>query len=136
MISEVEQLVEFESLVADGIFLHVNLQLLTALLQMGEPSFAHQSDGHDAPSYSNVHARIFQLLCCFVRVFSQDLRDCVREFVLPGIGLLPESFNLLELVPPQFVYFLVECQIVPYSTLGQPLPKADVPKYKTAIINK
>src|SRR2546430_2467559 len=118
------------------ISLHVNLQLLAALLQMGEPSLAHQPDGHDAPGHAHVHARIFQLLRCFVRVFSQDLRDCVREFVLPGIGLLPESFNLLELVAPQFVYFLVECQIVPYSTLGQPLPQADVRKCKTAIINK
>ena len=136
MISEVEQLVEFESLVADGISLHVNLQLLAALLQMGEPSLAHQPDGHDASGDSNVYARIFQLLRGFVRVFSQDLRDCVREFVLPGIGLLPKSFNLFELVAPQFVYFFVECQNLPYLTLGQLLPQAGVRKYKTAIINK
>ena len=37
----------------------------------------------------------------------------MSELVLGRIRPLPERFNLLQLVAPQFVNFLVECQWVP-----------------------
>ena len=115
VVSEVEQPVKFESFFADRIFLHVDLQLLSALLQMREPGFAHQADGHDASGNAYVDSRILQFLGGFSRVLRQNCGDGVSERILGGIGLLPKRFNLLQLLAPQFVNVLVECQWVPFD---------------------
>ncbi len=62
VVAEVEQLVEFESLFADRVFLHVNLEACPSLLQVGESGLAHQANGHDAPGHAHIDARILQLL--------------------------------------------------------------------------
>ncbi len=49
VVAQVEQFVQLESLVADGIFLDVDLQPLSILLQVCEPGLTHQPDRHDAP---------------------------------------------------------------------------------------
>ena len=54
VVAEVEQFVELESLVADGIFLDVDLQPLAALLQVGESGLAHEADRHDASGDADV----------------------------------------------------------------------------------
>ena len=113
VVAEIEQLVQLESFFADRVFLDVDLQPLPVLLQVGEPGLAHQPDGHDAPGDAHVDARILQLLGSLLRVLRQNLRNGVSEFVLAGIDLLSQSFNLFQLLPPQFVDFLVECQRVP-----------------------
>ena len=66
VVAEVEQFVEFESLVADCIFLDVNLQLLAALLQVSESGFAHEANGHDASGDAHVD-------CATVRVLRRVL---------------------------------------------------------------
>ena len=116
VIAKVEQFVQLESFVADGIFLDVDLQPLPILLQMREPSLPHQPDGHDAPGDAHVDARILQLLGSLLRVLRQNLRNRVGKLILAGIDLLSQSFNLFQLLPPQFVNFLVECQRVPCRT--------------------
>ena len=57
VVAEVEQFVQLESLVADRIFLDVDLQSLAALLQVGEPGLAHEADRHDASGDADIHAR-------------------------------------------------------------------------------
>ena len=48
VVAEVEELVEREALLADGVEADVNLQALAALLQRGEARLALGADGHDA----------------------------------------------------------------------------------------
>ena len=48
-----------------------------------------------------------------LRVLRQNLRNRVGDFVLAGIDLLSQSFNLFQLLPPQFVNLLVEGQWIP-----------------------
>ena len=54
VVAEVEQFVELESLVADGIFLDVDLQPLAALLEVGESGLAHEADRHDASGDADI----------------------------------------------------------------------------------
>src|SRR5258708_35189969 len=61
VIAEVEELVKFESFFSHGIFLHVNLQTLSVLLQMGKPSFSHETDRHDPSSDANFGLGSFKL---------------------------------------------------------------------------
>ena len=49
MVAQVEQLVEREALLADGVEADVDLQALAALLERGEAGLALGADGHDAP---------------------------------------------------------------------------------------
>jgi hypothetical protein len=38
----------------------------------------------------------------------------VGEVVLSGIGQLAESFDLFQLLPPQLINIVVECQGIPF----------------------
>ena len=75
VIAQVEELVKLESLFADRIFLDVDLQPLSILLQVREAGLSHQADGHDAPGDAHVHSRSLQLLGRFLRVLRQNLRE-------------------------------------------------------------
>ena len=100
VIADVEKPVEIEALVSHGIFFHVNLQALSALLQVGEAGFPQQADGHDASGDANVDSRPLQLLGGLVGIVRQNLRDGVGKVELVGIGSLSERFDLLELLAP------------------------------------
>ena len=110
VVAEVEQLIEFKSLFADRVFLHINLEPLAVLLQMREPRLAHEANGHDPSSYADVRSRGFELFAGLVRIFGQNLRQGVGKIVFCGICLLAESLNLLEFLQPHFVDIVVECQ--------------------------
>ena len=116
VVAEIEQFVELESFLSDRIFLHVNLQPLSALLQMSKSGLAHQTDRHEASGNAYVHAWTLQLLSRLVGVLRDNLRNRVGEVVLRRISLLPESLDLFQFLAPQFVDFLVECQRVPCLT--------------------
>ena len=107
------KLVKLESLFAHRIFLHVDLQPLPTLLQMGESRLAHQPDRHDAPGDAHGHAILSSCFAGLSRVIGQNLRNRVGVFVAVRIRLLSESFNLLQFLAPQFVDFFVECQRIP-----------------------
>ncbi len=113
MIAQIEKLVELETLVSDRVFLNVDLQLLSALLQMREAGLAHEADSHDAPGDAHVDPRIFQLLGSLAVILGTNVGNRVRELVFRGIRPLAQSFNLFQLFAPQFVDFLVESQKVP-----------------------
>ena len=118
VVAEVEQFVEFESFVADGIFLDVNLQLLAALLQVSESGFAHQANGHDASGHADVDARLFEFFGSLLRVCAQNLLERVGEFVLAAVGGLAQGLDLFQLFAAQVVNMIVECQ-------GSPLGAGD-----------
>ena len=118
VIAKIKQFVKLKSLVPHGIFLHIDLQLLTGLLQMGEPGFTHQPDCHNPSSDTHVYPRIFQLLGGFLGIFGQNLRNRVREVVLAGIRLLSKRFDLFELVAAQFVDLFVEGQEFPFISVN------------------
>jgi hypothetical protein len=134
VVAQIEQFVQLESLFSDCILLDVDLQPLPILLQVREPSLPHQPDGHDAPRDAHVDPRILQLLASLLRVLRQNLRNRVSEFVFAGIDLLSQSFNLFQLLAPQFVNFLVECQWVPcsndYKRMNAPVPQTVNSDYK------
>src|SRR5260370_35138444 len=115
VVAEVEQFVQLEALVADGIFLHVNLQALAALLQVAERGLATHADRDDASGHAQVDSRIFQLLRGLVRVVRQDLGNRVGEIVLATVRGLSEGLDLFQLLTPQFVNILVECQEYPLT---------------------
>ena len=110
VVAEVEQLVEFESLFADGIFLHVNLQLLAALLKVRESGLAHEADRHDASGDADVDARLLEFLGGLCGVLRQDLLGRMGELVLAAVRGLAERLNLFQLLAPQFVNLVVKCQ--------------------------
>ena len=110
MVPEVEQFVEFESLIAHYIFLDVDLQPLTTLLEVSKSGLAHQPDGHDPPGNPHINPRILQLLGSLFRVVTKNLGNRVGELVLARVCLLTQGFDLFQLFPPQFVDFFVECQ--------------------------
>ncbi len=110
VVAEVEQLVEREALFADEVELDVDLQLLAALLEMGESGLALQADGHDASGDADVDARVFQLLGRFGKVLVENLREGMRGFVTVRVGELAEGLNLLEFFFAEFVDFFVEGQ--------------------------
>ncbi len=89
VVSEIEQAVKFESFFSNRIFLYVNLQLLPALLQVGEPRLAHQPDSHNASRNPHLDSRILQLLRRLGRVFRQNCGNSVSELVLSRINSLP-----------------------------------------------
>ena len=65
VIAEIKQFVKLETVFADGIFFHVNLEPLPILLQMREASFSHQANRHNPPGHAHVCLGIFQLLFGF-----------------------------------------------------------------------
>ena len=110
VIAQVEQFPEFVSGVADRIFLDVDLQPLAVLLQVSEPSLAHQADCHDASRDPHRHARRFQFVSRLPAVLGENLRHGVAVVELRRISRMPESFNLLQLLAPDFINIFVECQ--------------------------
>ena len=115
MVTEIEQLVKLKSHIADSILLHVNLQALPVLLEVRESGLTHQANSHDATGHAYGHARVLHLLGRLVGVLRQNLWDRVGEFVLGRIRGLAQRFNLLQLLAPEFVDFLVECQSAPFA---------------------
>src|SRR5262249_50376889 len=65
VVSQIEQLIESKSFFADEIELHVDLQPLTALLQMREAGLALQPQRDDAPGDPDIHMRLSHVLSCF-----------------------------------------------------------------------
>src|SRR5207244_3222164 len=93
-IAEIEQLVELKSRFAHKVELHVNLQPLACLLQMGKSSFALSSNRHKAPGNADVDSLTLQLLPGRIGVLSENLWNGVRGLELTGIALLSKSFDL------------------------------------------
>ena len=98
VVADVEQLVELPELVADGIFLDVDLQLFAGLLEMGEAGLAHEADGDEASGDGDLDARGLQLFAGAGGVRGQDLRHLMSRAEVVGIGRLTESFDLLQLL--------------------------------------
>ena len=67
--------------------------------------------------WTRVDAGLFQFLGGLRRVLRQDLLDRVREFVLGAVRELAERLNLLQLVAPQLINFVVESQWRPFGCL-------------------
>ena len=114
MVAQVQQFVQFESFIANRIFLYVNLKFLPALLQVGKASLAHQANCHQTPGHAHVHPRLIEFLRRLI-VVRPNLFYRVRDFVFAAVHGLAERFNLLQLVAAQIVNFIVECQWVPLS---------------------
>ena len=110
VVTQVEQLVERKAFFAHEVELDVNLQLLAALLEVGESGLALQADGHDASGHTDVDPRVFEFFGGLGQVGVENLREGVGGFVAVGVGELPQRFNLLQLFFAKFVDFLVEGQ--------------------------
>src|SRR5437763_999452 len=77
---------------------------------MGEPGFAHEANSHDSTGNAHVDGSGRQLLTGLLRISGENLRNCMREFILSRISPLAESLNLLQLFNPQLINVFVECQ--------------------------
>ena len=114
MIAQIEEFPEFKALCAYSVFLDLELEPLPILLEVRKPGLAHQPDRHDASRDAHVDPRCFQFLACLAAVFGEDLWNGVAEVVLARICRLPESFNLLQLLAPDFVDVFVERHANPF----------------------
>src|SRR5208282_253339 len=115
MIAQVKQLPKFVAGIANRVFLDVDLQPLTILLQVREPGLSHQPYGHDASRNPHRHPRRFQFLRRLPAVLSENLRHGMAVVKLPRISGMPESLNLLQLLAPDFINIFVEWQCVSLS---------------------
>ena len=75
-VADVHQLEQREIVLADGVFLDVNLQALAVLLHVGEPGLAHVTQRHQAPGDAHPHLRA-QLFGSLGAVLRQDRGDGV-----------------------------------------------------------
>ena len=99
VVAQVEQLVERESLLADRVEPHVNLQPRAVLLQRGEAGLALRRMAMMRPATATVIALGLQLLAGR-RVplgAHRGIGACVCERELVGIGRLPQLLNLFQL---------------------------------------
>jgi hypothetical protein len=103
VIAQVEQLVQGETFFAYKVELYVDLEPLSALLQVGKTGLALQPDRNNAPCNFYRDTRIFQLLGCLLAVAGQNLRHGVGKGELVRIGLLAQGFNIAQLLLPQLV---------------------------------
>ena len=98
VVAQVEQLVECESLVADGIEANVDLQPLAALLERGKAGLALGADGHDAAGDRDHGPLRVEHFGGDLSELPADLRERVGGDKLVGVGLLAELGNLAQLV--------------------------------------
>src|SRR4029434_4907861 len=111
VVAKVQEFVEFESLVADGVFLDVDLHPLSALLQMREGCLAHQAHGHDATRHTHLDSVLFEFFAGLAGVLFENLGNGVGVVVATRIRLLPKSLDLCKLLSAKFVDVLVESQM-------------------------
>ncbi len=119
VVAEIEQLVKIESFFADGIFLHINLKPVAALLKVGKSGLTHEANGHEASGDAHVHASLVEFLRSFGCELRKNLFNRMRKVVLAAVRRLPESLNLFQLFAPQFVNLVVECQGCPLGSCGK-----------------
>jgi hypothetical protein len=62
VVAEVEEFIEREALLADGVEADVDLEALAVLLESGEAGLALCADGHDAPGNGHGYAVGFESL--------------------------------------------------------------------------
>ena len=98
VVADVEELVELPKLVADGIFLDVDLEPFAGLLEMGEAGLAHEADGNQASGDGDGDALGLQLFARAGGVRGQNLGHLVGGVEVVGIGRLTEGFDLLQLL--------------------------------------
>src|SRR5882762_6543670 len=110
VVAQVEQLVDFEAFLPDRVLLDVSLEALSVLLQLSKPGLAHQPNRQNPPGDADVDARGFQFFGGLGGIFRENLRDRTREVVTPGIRLLPQGLELLELLTPELINVFVQCQ--------------------------
>ena len=105
MVAQVEQLVERESLLANGVEPHVNLEPRALLLQRRESGLALLADGHDAPGHDDIFALGLKLLARRLVPLGAHLGQRDRRLVLRGreaVGIrrLAQLRNFLQLFAP------------------------------------
>ena len=98
VVADVEELVELPQLVADGIFLDVDLELLAGLLKMGEAGFAHEADGDQASGNGDGDALGLELLAGAGGVRGENLGHLVGGIEVVRVGRLTKGFDLLQLL--------------------------------------
>ncbi len=98
VVADVEELVEFPELIADGILLDVDLKFLAGLLKMREAGFAHQADGDEASSNGDCSALGFKFLARSGGELGENLRHLVAATKVMRVGRLTKRFDLLQLL--------------------------------------
>jgi hypothetical protein len=98
VVADVEELVEFPELIADGILLDVDLKLLAALLKMSETRFAHQADGDEASGNGDGSALGLEFFARAGGELGENLRHLVAATKVMRVGRLTKSFDLLQLL--------------------------------------
>jgi hypothetical protein len=98
VVADVEELVEFPELIADGILLDVDLKFLAALLKMREAGFAHQADGDEASGNGYGGALGLKFFARAGSELGENLRHLVAATKVMRVGRLTKSFDLLQLL--------------------------------------
>src|SRR5262249_18422994 len=108
VVAQIEQFVERKTLLAYEVELHVDLQLLPALLQVGESGLALQAQGDHAPGHFHRDARLLQLFAGVVTEVAQNLRHSVGSRKATRVSLLAQGFNFAQLLLAQLIRAVFE----------------------------
>jgi len=85
---------------------------------MSETGLAHETNSHEASSHADIsrpsEVRLFQLFSSLRCVLRKDLIESVGELELAAVGGLSQRLNLLQLLAPQVIDMVVECQGGPF----------------------
>ena len=109
-VAEVEQLVELEFGLRNGILLDIDLELGAALLEMHEAGLAHAADGQDAAGETHRDAGGVEFFGGLRAAFGPNLGDRVGEVEALPVGPEPQRLDLANAREALFKLLLLEGQ--------------------------
>ncbi len=94
-VADIEQLEELIIALAHGVLLHVDLQTLAVLLEVGEAGLAHVAQGHEAAGDADAHFG-GQLFGGLGAVRGQNLGNGMGEIEPAPVGAVSQRFDLAD----------------------------------------
>src|ERR1700730_3099922 len=99
-ITQVQQVKKLEAPFSYYIFLHIDLDAVTAALKMGETSIAHEAKGNEAPRDTNVATIGLQFTCGGLGMRVNQVGSGVGPAKFARKWIKPKALNVLELFLP------------------------------------
>ena len=109
-VADVEQLEEGEIVLADGIFLDVDLEALAVLLHVRETGLAHVTERHEASGDAHPHLR-HELFGGLGAVLREDGGHRVGELVPAAVAAVAQRLDFADARQPLFEQVIFKGQI-------------------------
>ena len=116
-VAQIDQLVNGEIALGEGVFLDVDLQALAILRQVREARLAHAAQGLDAPGNAHMH-RYGKFFRSLRLVFGQNGGDRVGEFEALAVGPETQRLDLANALQALLQKLVFQGQIVLLTEFG------------------